>query len=263
MHNTCSWKITREGEGGVLRVSEEKKRRGHEISPASSSLLDICVSVSQQAFHSFIPSVISHIHISLISASYCSTRPWEVAGLRQYVHICKSFSFIWLNVIMEAVFWLQIKPLIATKVCESIHVETVAHLNKTFNFRRLSRPLTKHIWWLHTLYSNPNTGLCGCCYLPERIFPIVCSIYMQDNSLNIKSSLSMIWWFCFGSDNSGHVWQLWTDADLTPSCCTWFLSCKLAMIGFASSETYKWGCSFSLAMCCLMMWCRMLRPPLL
>lgn len=211
--------------------------------------LDICVSVSQQAFHSFIPSVISYIHISFISASDCSTRPWEVAGLRQYVHICKSLSFTWLNVIMEAVFWLPIKPLIATKVCESIHVETVAHLNKTLDFRRLSRPLTKHTWWLHTLYSNL---LCcvGVAIYQKEFSPIVCSIYMQDNSLNIKASLSMIWRFCFGSDNSGHVWQLWTDADLTPSCCTWFLSCKLAMIGFASSES----CIFSLAMCCLTMW---------
>lgn len=64
-----------------------------------------------------------HSQIVLTSPSHCPIPVLEkYHGLQRY--FCMSFSFTGLNVIREAVFWLQIKPLITTKVCEYIHVET-------------------------------------------------------------------------------------------------------------------------------------------
>lgn len=158
MHNTWPWEITRERRGVVVR-----RRRGHEISPAPLILsLSPSIPSSPVSLSSSVTSYIHRFH-SLLPLTFL-LRPWEVAGLQQFSYFFKSFSFIGLNAIREAVFWLQIKPLITAKVCENIHVETP--LNKTLNFSRLSRPLTKHIRWLHSVIRSAS---CGCCYLPESI----------------------------------------------------------------------------------------------
>lgn len=255
MHNTCCWKITREGGWGgrcwLERVSQRTEGGMRSLQPplprhlcltASAPVLRPSLALSDYAvaFHSFLPRTVS-------------TRPWEIAGLRQCAHVCKSYSFTGLNVITEAVFWLQRKPLIATKLCGSIHAGHEAALSETLYFQTPSAALWQH---LSDDYLPCEVICCGVRVLlftrknlPHCLQRLHAGQHLgcKTKSLPDLKRLLWLWSFrpCLTVRNTRWSYTL---------CSKWFLSYKLVMIGFASLETYKCACIFSPAMCCLTIW---------
>lgn len=116
----------RDGRGAAGRVCKERKGA---CNLSSLLFLDIhCLSLTAsnpflpQAFHS-LPMPQHALTDSFMSLSHCAAVcPWEVAVLHSYV--CEVILIHKIELIRGAVFWLQIKPLITTKVCENTHTDS-------------------------------------------------------------------------------------------------------------------------------------------